>query len=606
MGAVGGGGELGPRLHRGHPMRWIAAARERWRALFFGARQDTEMDEELRFHLERETEQIMRDEGRSRRDAWRHARLRFGGLERVREEVREARGIRALETVAKDVRYGVRMLRRRPGFTVVAVLSLAIGIGANTAIFSVVNTILLRGPQIDRPEELVNVYLDAPQNGVGWLSHLDVEDLRDGTGKVFSRIGASATAPVVVDSAERVDLAMAEVVTVDFFALLGIEALLGRTIGPLDDIAPGAHPVVMLGYGYWQSRFGGDPDVVGRELQLAGRAYTVIGVVPADYPGPIVGIRTTLYAPTMMWDELVGFDQLDDRNSRALWVKARLAPGVTLAEAETAVATVAARLTAIRPEGWNPASGFSLVPSADVLLLPAADPYIRGAIWMLMGVVTLLLLLACTNLAGFLLARALDRRREVAVRLALGASRAALVRQLLTESTLLSLLGGGVGLGVAVWMFHLLLSADLQLPFTLDLGLDGIVLAFTLGISVLAGTLLGLIPALQSTRPDVATTLKAETAGGGQRGAMRCRHALVVAQLTVALVILVGAGLVLRSFQQVQTVDPGFGRDPSAILTVRVPPGLAAEQGRQYTRRLIDRIRELPGVDAAGLIDFMP
>ncbi|MCY4636168.1 MAG: FtsX-like permease family protein [Acidobacteria bacterium] len=222
---------------------------------------------------------------------------------------------------------------------------------------------------------------------------------------------------------------------------------------------------------------------------------------------------------------------------------------------------------------WDPAGQFALLPLTDVLLFPPLDVFIRAAAWLLMVVVGLVLLLACTNLASFLLARALDCRKEVAVRLALGASRGSLVRRLLTETTLLSLLAGGAGVGLAVWLLDLLVTADLPLPapVTIDLGLDGNVLGFTLGVSVAAGALLGLVPALQSTRPDVAGALRCENAGGGQPGQLRWRNALVVTQLTISLVLLVGAGLFLRSFQRVQSVDPGFGREPTALLTFLTP-----------------------------------
>ena len=307
----------------------------------------------------------------------------------------------------------------------------------------------------------------------------------------------------------------------------------------------------------------------------------------------------------MMVEELFGFRMFDERGSRTLFVRARLRPGVTLPQAETAVGAVAARLTRDRIEDWDAAGRFVVLPLANVLLFPPMDVFIRGAAWLLMVVVGLVLLLACTNLAGFLLARALDRRREVAVRLALGASRGSLVRRVLTETTLLSLLAGGAGIGLAVWLLGLLAAADLPLPVpvTLDLRLDGRVLAFTLGVSVVAGALLGLVPALQSTGRDVAGALRSEGAGGGQPGQLRWRNALVVAQLTISLVLLVGAGLFLRSFQQARAVDPGFGSEPTAILTLMTPatrftPG----EARVYTRRLLDRFRELPGVEAVGAV----
>jgi putative ABC transport system permease protein len=505
------------------------------------------------------------------------------------------------------------MLRKRLGFTVIAVLSLAVGIGANTAIFTLVNASILREDLdlVDRPEELLDLFLTTADQEYVPLSYPTVEDLRDGTAGVFSGFAESTFLPVQIDGADGVEGVFVEVVTGDSFPTIGVEALLGRVIGPVDDVAPGGHPVVMLNYGYWQRRFARDPSIIGRELRVNGRAYTIIGIAPADYPGSGRWVETALYVPAAMADELAGEDLLDNRGSSGWFGKARLAPGVTRAQAEAAVAAVAASLDAERPPNWEAGAGFILVPTTDVLLYPPVDPYLRQAAWLLMVVVGLVLLLACANLASFLLARARDRRREIALRLALGASRGALVRQLLTESTLLSVLGGAVGLGLAMWLLRALLAAELPLPvpFTLyvDLDLDGAVLAFTLGISVLAGTALGLVPALQSTRPDVVATLKEDTAGGGQPGQTRWRNGLIITQLTVSLVLLVGAGLFLRNFQQLLAVDPGFGRTPTALMTVSFPANrYTADEAQQLARRLLDRFRALPGVDAVGLTNRLP
>ena len=512
-----------------------------------------------------------------------------------------------IDGLGRDVRDGVRSLARRPAFTAVAVLSLALGIGANTAIFSLVNAVILPDSPIERPDEVVNLYLHQASFAFSTLSYPDFEDVRDGATEVFSDIAAAEFVPVPIDRAEGggVGVVPAEAVTGSYFPMLGIEAAVGRTLLPSDDVSRGGHPVVMLDYRYWQGAFAGDPDVVGREMQVGGRAYTVVGVGPPDFAGSVRGLRPTFYAPYMMVEELLGAPMFDDRGHQSLFVKARLRPGVTLPRAEAAVGAVAAQLTRDRIENWDPAGRFVLVPLTDVLLYPPMDVFIRAAAWLLMVVVGLVLLLACANLASFLLARALDRRRDIAVRLALGASRGSLVRRLLTETTLLSLLAGGVGTGLAVWLLGVLAAADLPLPLpvALDLGLDGNVLVFTLGVSVAAGALLGLVPALQSTRPDIADTLKSESAGGGQPGQLRWRNALVIAQLTISLVLLVGAGLFLRSFQQVQAVDPGFGREPAAVMTFLTPATrFTPDEARIYTRRLLDRFRALPGVEAVGAI----
>ena len=544
-------------------MRWVDAAPARLRLLLFREEVEQRMDEEFRFHLDMETERLVREAGVDPREARRRARAAFGGVEAHKAAVRDGRGGWAwLAGLQRDVRDGIRSLAKRPAFTAVAILSLALGIGANTAIFSLVNAVILRDSPIERPEEVVNLYLHQASFEFGTLSYPDFEDVRDGTTEVFSDIAASQFVPVTIDRAEvgGVGIVPAEAVTGSYFPLLGIEAAVGRTLLPSDDVSRGGHPVVMLDYRYWQSAFAGDPDVVGHEMRVGGRAYTVTGVGPPDFAGTVRGLTPTFYVPYMMVEELNGSPMIDDRGHHSLFAKARLRPGVTLPQAEAAVGAVAAQLTGYRMENWDPAGQFVLLPLTDVLIFPPLDVFIRAAAWLLMVVVGLVLLLACTNLASFLLARALDRRKEIAMRLALGASRGSLVRRLLTETTLLSLLAGGAGVGLAVWLLDLLATADLPLPapVTLDLRLDGNVLAFTFGVSVVAGALLGLVPALQSTRPDVAGALRSESAGGGQPGQLRWRNALVVTQLTISLVLLVGAGLFLRSFQQGAVGRPGL------------------------------------------------
>jgi predicted permease len=590
-----------------------------WRRLrsLAGRRElENRLDDEIRFHVEQQTEKN-RQAGMAPGEARRQALIQFGGVEQMREGTRDVFRAARIEHLARDARYGLRSLLRHPAFSAMAVLSLAIGIGANAVIFGLVNAVLFRGSPLAQPETLVNIYETEGGRGFNPMSHPNIEDLRRGTTQVFSGIAASTFFPAPIDGGGPLRIVMGEVVTGGAFGLLGVEPLLGRAILPDDDIARGAHPVVMLSHGYWQRAFGADPQVVGRTMQLGGRGYTIIGVAPAHYRGAFPPLTPAFYVPMAQANELMGVDMLGQRNAHSLFVKARLAPGVTRAQAEHSASLVAESLTRSRPEGWVPGERFSLVPTADVQIYPGVDPLLRAAAVLLVGVVGLVLLLACTNLASVLLARALDRGKEVAVRRALGATRGALVRQLLVESALLGLGGAAAGLVLALVLLRALVSIDLPMPYGLKLDLnfgvdstmlfDWKVLAFTAGVGVLTGLALGLVPAVQGTRADLGSTLKTGSRGSDAPGPLKWRNALVVAQVAMSLVMLVGAGLFLRSWQQMLSVDPGFGRAPTAVLALMMPVARSTpDEAVQRTRRVLERYRALPGVEAAGLVWPLP
>ena len=513
-----------------------------------------------------------------------------------------------METLLDDLRYAVRRIARAPGFTSVAVLSLALGIGANTAAFSLVDAVLLRELPLERPEELVEVYASNPGFETAPLSYPDMLDVREATGEVFAGVGAARLTLAQVDVEGGVEMLPAELVTGNWFPLLGIDAAVGRTLLPEDDVAPGAHPVVALGHAYWERAWGADPSVVGRELRIAGRPYTVVGVVEAGYTGVLRGLQPDLFFPTMMIDAFDGAgpgstSQLESRGSQSFFAKARLAPGVATPEARAALDRLAERLRAEHPQVWTPDDGFRLTPTADVVINPMMDRVLVPAFGLLLVVVAIVLLIACANLASFLLARAADRRREIAVRLALGARRGGLVRQLLTETVLLALLGGALGLAVASWGLRALMAADLPfpVPVTLDVGVNGTVLGFTALVSVGAGVLFGLAPALQATNPDVAPTLKNETTGGGRPRRVSLRNGLVAGQVALSVVLLVGAGLLLRSLVARQDVNPGFGAEPAALVSLSLPGDeYDAERGRLFYDELESRLEAMPAVGEVG------
>ncbi|HSR42688.1 MAG TPA: ABC transporter permease, partial [Longimicrobiales bacterium] len=396
-------------------------------------------------------------------------------------------------------------------------------------------------------------------------------------------------------------------VTGRWFPMQGIGAEVGRTILPEDDVTPGAHPVVMLGYDYWRTVWGGDPDVVGRELRIAGRPYTVVGVADRRYTGTVRGLSPELILPVSMVNELMesGYDELSERGNQSSFGRARLAPGTSLAEAEAALERVAGRLRAEHPDQWFEAKSFRMVPTEEIVVHPMMDGILVPAFATLLGVVGVVLLIACANLASFLLAQAADRRKEIAVRLAVGASRGALLRQLLTETVLLAVVGGGLGLVLAAWTMQAVLAADLPLPLpvTLDVSPDATVLAFTAAVSLAAGLLFGLVPGLQATRPDLSGTLKDEGTGGGRPRRISLRGALVSAQVALSLTLLVTAGLLLRSFLARQSVDPGFGAEPSAILALQVPAeGYGTDDElRVWWEELERRLLLRPEVEAVGL-----
>jgi len=522
-----------------------------------------------------------------------------------------------------NLRFAVRTLFKSPGFTIVAIVSLALGIGANTAIFSVVNAMLLRPLPVERPDELVELYSstgseDFPQSV---SSYADYVDLRDGN-EVFSGVVAHAMG---VASLRQADAAprtiLAELVSANFFDVMGVEPVLGRTFAAEEGVTEGTHPVVVLGHGFWTSQFGADPDVIGREVRINTAPYTVVGVLPASFTGMLPAVTPNVWVPLMMSEDLTpigiidveesptGDTRIEKRGSRWLFVKGRLAAGVTIERAQANATAIAARLEETYPE-TNEDRGAILMPSSSVRIHPMIDSALTPVAGLLLGIVGLVLLVACANVANMLLARASARRREIAVRLALGASRARLVKQLLTESLLLAGIGGALGLLLAMWASRLVLSLDViaQLSLSFDFGVDVRVFAFTMGASLITGLAFGLIPALKASRPQLVPALKDGEAFGkrGQR-VLSLRDALVVAQIAISLLLLVAAALLVRSLEAAQDIDLGFDADHTVMQEMQLSMiGYEEEEADAFQRRYLERVRALPGVEAAALTQRLP
>ena len=510
-----------------------------------------------------------------------------------------------MNSLWQDVRYSLRMLRKRPGFTLVAVITLALGIGANAAIFSLVNAALLRPLPVAEPGQIVSLNNVSDRRMFPVFSYPNYRDFRD-RNQVFSGLIGYNFSPLSLSHDGINERLWGYVVTGNYFNVLGVNAALGRMISPDDDQLPGAHPVSVISYKCWQRRFGGDPGVVGKNVIVNGRSYTIIGVAPQGFDGTEVIATSEMWFPMAMQSQvIVGSNWLESRGTESLFVQGRLKPGVTEAQAQAEAEAIAAELEREYP-GIN--EGKRVVLTSPGMTRGLMRGPVVGFTGLMMLMVGLVLLLACTNLANLLLARASERRREVAVRLALGAGRFRLVRQLLTESILLALAGGALGLLLALWLADLAaaLKPPVDIPLALDLHIDQRVLIFTGAVSLLTGVLFGLLPALQSTKTDLIATLKDEFAISGHRRSW-LKNGMIVFQVALSLVLLVGGALMLRSLQRTQTVDLGFEPHNAVSLSFDLRlQGYDETRGKEFQKHLLERVRAVPGVQSAGVADLLP
>jgi putative ABC transport system permease protein len=508
-----------------------------------------------------------------------------------------------METLLKDLRYGMRMLMKRPSFTAVAIIALALGIGANTAIFSVVNAVLLQPLPFSDPDHLMMLYQTHKQRGTsnGSVSYPDFVDWAD-QNQVFEQMAAYHDGNIILTGGDEPARLYSAVVSANLFSLLGANPILGRTFLPGEDKPGDGGRVVVLSQGLWQKRFNSDPNILGRPLTLDGQSYTVVGVMPAGFQFPIQNNPAELWTTFAVESEGAGA-MTGQRGAHYLGVIARLRPGGTEAQAQADMDTIASRLEEQYPDE-NSHRGVKVVPALESLV---GD--IRPALLILLGAVGCVLLIACANVANLLLARATTRHKEMAIRAALGASRLRVMRQLLTESVMLALAGGALGLLVALWGADLLvvLSGD-DIPRATHIGLDGRVLLFTLAVSVFTGMIFGLVPAIQASRPDLSESLK-EGGRSSTEGARRnlIRSVLVVFEVATAIVLLVGAGLLIESLRRLQNVNPGF--NPKNVLTLSL--GLpdvkyTTEKQIAFYRELVERIRAVPGVAGASAVLPLP
>ncbi len=511
----------------------------------------------------------------------------------------------------QDLRYSVRMLAKSPLFTLVVVVTLALGIGLNAATFSAVHGILLRPlGGVQDPQELVQIYRSWPGMDWGSVSVPHYQDLRDRSGEAFQDVASHMFLPMSLAVEGRSERTMGMLVSANFFRTYGVTPMLGRVFLPEEEsVGPGAHPVAVLGHDFWQSRFGGDPGILGRTILLNGHAMEVVGVAPPDFKGPVNFAAIPIYVPLMMQREMMpGVDFLEARSNNWMNVVARLREGATLERADHVLDALLLQLREEHPADYQHQTGHALILQNEAGIHPMFRTAQVGLSAVMMVVVALLLLIACVNVANLFLARARDRRREMGVRLSLGASRGRIVRQLFTESLVFSLLGGLGGLVLARLALAVLAGVSLPMdgPWDLTLTMDSTVLGFTLAISLTAGLLFGMAPALQAASPDTMGAVKGDFDGKGARS--RASSALVVLQMALSVLLLISSGLFLRSLQGATRVHPGFA-DPGTLVVASVDPGLQGYEPAR-SRELLDRIMEevqvLPGVTAVGMTSNLP
>jgi len=513
-----------------------------------------------------------------------------------------------METFWRNLQYSLRTLRKRPGFTLTVVITLALGIGANATIFTWIKAVLLEPlPGIEQPERLVEVWGATRNNSALSLSYLDYLDYRD-RNVVFSGLAAHQVQPLNLGRGGKPERVWGAVVSGNYFNVLGVKGLIGRTFLPEEDRTPNSHPVAVIGYGLWQRDFGADPKVIGRTITLNEHDFTIIGVTPKEFGSPFAGIALDAWTPVMMKDYVaLPHFSLTDRGSRWLMVMGRLKPGVTVVQAQANIAAIARQLERTYRQTNDQMGAAVYLLSQSPFSLKRS---MQSALAVLMAAVAIVLLIACANIANLLLARAASRRKEIAVRLALGSTRWRMLGQMLTESFVLASCGAAVGLTLAFWTARSLPAFlppyGIQVSF--DTRPDVVVLAFTLGLTVITTVLFGLAPARQASKPDLVAALKDNAAalGQGQRK-FPLQHALVISQMALSTVALISAGLFVRSLREAYEADPGF--DPHRVLLASFDPFLSGHDdnhGREFYRRLIERVRTLPGVQSVTLARRLP
>src|SRR5215472_5406694 len=580
----------------------------RLQSFFQGAEQDRDLDAEISAHLELAIEENLK-RGLSPDEARRQSLVSFGGPQQAKENHRDARSLPLLETLLQDLRFALRMLRRSPGFAVLAILCLTLGIGANAAVFSWMEGLLFRPyPMVANQERLVALTgtTSSDRTGLSWPDFLDLQK----NCQLFDAFFVSKIMGTTLSIGDRAQVVTGSIVSANYFNALGIHPILGRTFEPNEDVGRDAHPVTVISYQLWKERFGGDPQIIGKTQRMNGVIHTIIGVAPEGFYGTFVGWAMKFWVPASMEDTFEGGGyKLEDRGERWIEAYGRLKPAVTLEQAQQEVSAVAKRLDADYP-ATNRGHGIQLwalwqTPFNNAgTLLPTLET--------MLVVVVFVLLIACANVGNLLLVRSFARRHEITVRVAVGAGRKRLLQQLFIEGLVLSAIAATGGLLIARWCSHLLV---LLLPVRngnamhLPGEMDWRVMALSAAVCLVATLLFALVPAVQTSKIDLAATLRSEMGGvvRGGRGKSWVRSGLVVVQVSLCFILLVGAGLLLQSLQRVRSDSPGFTTQGVLVTAVNLSAsGYNVTRAKSFQDELIDRVQSLPGVESAALARVTP
>jgi|ERR1017187_249146 putative ABC transport system permease protein len=583
----------------------------RLRSLFRRETVEGELDEELRFHVDHQIEKLVRG-GMPLAEATRRARLIIGTPDKIKEECRDARGTRWLDSLWQDVRYAVRNLAKNPGFTAVALFSLTLGIGVNTALFSLVEAVLFPPFAVAQPSKLINIYTSSAARG-GYMptSYPDYSYYRD-HGQTLSEIAAYSRLGPSWTHDDQTELLSIEVVSDNYFSVLGVKVILGNTFRSNGALFSGRDPSAVISYRFWQQRFGSDSNIIGKTLILNGSSFTIVGVAPPMFEGVDIswGGQPELWVPLSMQTAVTSThtDLLNKPNAAWLLVIGRLKPDMQLRQAESEIKVLAQQLDQLRGGKYSDRTVLVL-PTSDARFWPEYHNSVVQVLWLLAVGTGFVLMIACANVANLLLARTAGRKREIGIRIALGASRARIIRQFLIESTSLSLIGSVIGLLLAIWIIRLVAAfrSPFEIHLALDLRLDVRVLAVTFLLSFASALIFGLVPAITAARlsPKESMT-RGEQNAFGFRG-FRLRNIMVIAEVALAFSCLIGAGLSFRSLRKVEASDLGFDANRVLAVTMNLNTRLyGTKEGTHFYAQLLESVSRLSGVRSVGIANFSP